>query len=155
MASLLFSGLADATGKISDLRSMNLERESFEAPETSRCIEWREGFSRPRRDEGLKASAKSRRVLFSWPGASKGDEVGATGFPESGAAPKTRFKGLFGDARVRDKGLDAAGFGLAERTESLTLGWKGVEVKAEAKGVVEAVVRCRKEEAGACVGVLS
>lgn len=122
IASVLLSGLTAAEGKISDLRSRNFERDCFDAPETSKCIEWREGFSRPRRDEGLKASAKSRRVLFSWPGASQGDEVSATGFPESGATPKTRFKGLFGDARVRDKGREATGFGLAERTESLTPG---------------------------------
>ena len=75
-------------------------------------------------------------VEFSWPGASDVGVVEATGFPESGAEPKTRFKGLFGEARWRDKGRVMEGLGRAERTESLMLGWNGVGV----------VVLCGKKE---------
>lgn len=47
--------------------------------------------------------------------------------PESGAGPKTRFKGLFGDNRDRERGL-VRGLDLVERTESLMFGLNGVPV---------------------------
>ncbi len=47
--------------------------------------------------------------------------------PQSGDGPKTRFKGLFGDSRDRDRGR-VKGLDLVERTESLMFGLNGVPV---------------------------
>lgn len=45
--------------------------------------------------------------------------------PLSGALISALFKGLLGDARARVRGLEGEDF-FAERSESLTLGRKGV-----------------------------
>jgi hypothetical protein len=124
-ASLRFSGLTEIAGNGSVFTSINFERPFFVDPDTSRCSEWREGRSRLRRVAGL--NGQSGRVAFSWPRTSARETDGGTGLPESGDGPKTRFRGLLGDSRDRDKGR-VTGFALEERTESLMLGLKGVPV---------------------------
>jgi hypothetical protein len=47
--------------------------------------------------------------------------------PESGDGPKTLLRGLFGDARVRVRGLAVWGRGLEDRTDSFTPVLKGVK----------------------------
>jgi hypothetical protein len=46
--------------------SRNLEIPFLVDPEMSRCIEWRNGRSRLRRDAGLNAMGQSLRGAFSW-----------------------------------------------------------------------------------------
>jgi len=65
IASLRFIGLTEIDVKESVLFPRNLEIPFLEDPETSRCIEWRDGFSRLRRDTGLSASANSVNEGFS------------------------------------------------------------------------------------------
>ncbi|KAL2126022.1 hypothetical protein VTI74DRAFT_1931 [Chaetomium olivicolor] len=120
VASLRFSGLTEIDGNGSPLFSMNFEMPFFEEPETSRCIEWRVGRSRLRRVGGLNEMGQSPRVAFSWPRESAA-AAGGTWLPESGEGPKTRFRGLLGEPRDRDKGR-VIGLDLEERTESLMLG---------------------------------
>jgi hypothetical protein len=71
----------------------------------------------------------------SWLWLSGATKVGGGRFAESEDAPKTRFRGLLGDARVRVKGLAVKGRGLPDRTDSFTPVLKGV--KAVVCGVVE------------------
>jgi hypothetical protein len=66
-ASLRLSGLTEIEGNDSLLTSMNFETPVFVDPETSRCIEWRDGRSRFARVAGLNAAEQSRKVAFSWP----------------------------------------------------------------------------------------
>jgi hypothetical protein len=66
IASLRFIGLTEIDGKESRLPPMSLDKPFFEDPDKSRCMEWRDGFSRLRRDIGLSASAASLNEV-SWP----------------------------------------------------------------------------------------
>lgn len=129
IASLRLSGLAVDVANASALTSKNLETVLRDAPEISRCILWRDGFSRFLRDDGLRDRAKFAKLLFSWPPSASGaGEGGVTEFPKSEVALKARFKGLLGERRaVRDNGFAVAAFGLAERKESFTPDRKGVE----------------------------
>ena len=110
--------------------SRNLVTPLFEEPVTSRCMEWRDGlFSRSGRDERREfggAMEGSVKAWFSWPRGSGPERVAGREFPESAAGPKVRFRGLFGEERVRVRGLLVAGLGLADRTESLTPDLMGV-----------------------------
>lgn len=121
VASLRFSGQLFETMKLSLLVSKDLKGDC-EEPETSRCTLWR--FS-----ELLGLVAPS--ALFSCPDDSMTEGVGTIGseLPLSGAVLSALFKGLFGDARARVKGLEGDVFAaLADRSDSLTLGRKGVNM---------------------------
>ena len=129
IASLRFNGLAVDVANVSAFTSRNRDTVLRDAPDISRCMLWRDGFSRFLRDDGLRDSAKFAKLLFSWPGsASAAGEAGVTELPKSELALNARFNGLLGETRVvRDNGLAVAAFGLAERKESLTPDLKGVE----------------------------
>lgn len=122
-------------GMGSPLIPRNFEMPFLEIPETSRCIECRVGFSRLRRVAGLSLPTNSLYEGFSWSWGSGSEAETGTGLPESGNGPKTRFRGLFGDPRVRDVGLDVAGLVLAERSDSLMFDLKGVDAVWEGCGV--------------------
>lgn len=126
-ASLRLSGLTEMEGNGSLLTSMNFETPFFVEPETSRCNEWREDRSRFPRVAGLNATGQFVKVVFSWPRDSAKAVEGGIGLPESGDGPKTRFSGLFGDMRDRDRGR-VIGFDRIERTESFMFGLNGVAV---------------------------
>jgi len=123
MASVRFSGLMEMVAKESALPLANFVTPVLGEPEPSKSgIEWRDCFSRCLRVTELIPSAKSRNEGFSWPRTSGSEAGGAIELPESGEGPKTRFKGLLGDARIRlwmpvEEGLDRA-----ERSDNLTLG---------------------------------
>jgi hypothetical protein len=151
MASERLSGLAVVAARFSLLMSRNLKLDCFEAPDTSRCTECRDGLSKLRREAGLnvwlRPSAKSWNLTelavtaSSWPGASGAVEDGGIArLPESEDAPRTRFKGLLGEVRFRVNGLAVEGRGLADLTDSFTLDLKGV--KAVVCGVEEVVAVC-------------
>lgn len=123
VASLRFSGLTEIAGNGSLLDSRNLDTPAFEDdPETSTCTEWREGRSRSRRVAGLSAIVSSTEPAFSWPKTSAPEAESGAGLPESGAAPKTRFTGLLGDTRDRERGRVKGLADRVERTESLRFG---------------------------------
>lgn len=74
-----------------------------------------------------RAGLDAARVKFSCPGEPGVEEgvVDGRELPLSGALISALFKGLLGDARARVRGLEGEDF-FAERSESLTLGRKGV-----------------------------
>lgn len=99
---------------------------SLEEPDTSRWSECLEGFSRVRREtDSPKLRAKLMK-LVSEPWLSC-PETTAEGILSvvSRAAPRTRLRGLCGEARVREKVL-AVDLGLADRTDSFTPDLEGV-----------------------------
>jgi hypothetical protein len=94
----------------------------------------------------------SSKLAFSCPRASKSGIDWGIGLPESGAGPKTRFSGLFGDKRERESGL-VNGFDRVERTESLMFGLRdGVTVFAGSCGAEKEAWE-REIAAGGAAGV--